>query len=50
MLSNGVFLGHVTPPGTTRSIPFQGVVLQKRAQGFGYFLGASESGSVVIGP
>jgi hypothetical protein len=50
VLSSGVFNGSVTPPSGSRGIPFHGVVLQGSGLGYGYFLGSSESGSVVLEP
>jgi hypothetical protein len=50
VLATGLFNGGVTPPSATRSTPFHGVVLQKSVEGFGYFLGTTESGSVVLAP
>jgi hypothetical protein len=44
----GAFNGGVVPPGQTRKTPFKGVFLQKANAGYGYFLGADQSGSVVI--
>jgi hypothetical protein len=46
--SNGRFSGRVVAPGTTRPIPIQGVLLQKIAGGYGYFLESYHSGSIVL--
>jgi hypothetical protein len=40
----------VTAPGTTRSVPFKGVLLQNQTNGSGYFLGTNQSGRVFFGP
>jgi cyclophilin family peptidyl-prolyl cis-trans isomerase len=48
--STGLFNGTVTPPGTTKSIPFKGALLQKQDRGAGFFLGTNQAGSVTIGP
>jgi hypothetical protein len=45
----GVFNGNVIVPGTTRSFPFHGVLLQNSNVAYGYFLDASLSGSVFVG-
>jgi hypothetical protein len=50
VLSTGVFNGSVIPPSGTRGIPFHGAVFQDDDRAYGYFLGASESGSVVLQP
>ena len=49
-LSTGVFKGSVVNPATAQTIPFSGVVLQKRNGGYGFFLSASQSGQVYFGP
>jgi hypothetical protein len=46
--TNGVFKGSVTPPGALRSIPVQGVFLQKLDVGYWYALGTNQSSSVVV--
>jgi hypothetical protein len=46
--SNGKFNGHIVVPGTTRKIPIQGALLRKMNAGYGYFLRANASGSVVL--
>jgi len=47
---NGLFSGNVTPPGTKESVPFHGALLQNAGLGYGYFLGADQSGSLNLGP
>ncbi len=46
--STGLFTGHVTDPATRKPVSFNGVVLQKSNVGYGYFLGTSHSGQVLI--
>lgn len=46
--SSGLFTGSVVPPGTNRSIKFQGALLQKQTNGAGFFLGTNTSGRVNI--
>jgi hypothetical protein len=48
VLSSGLFNGSATPPSGGRAFPFHGIVLRNSGVGFGYFLGSSESGSVII--
>ena len=48
--SSGLFSGSVRPPGAAKSMPFNGVVLQKQNFGSGYFLGTNASGQVYIAP
>jgi hypothetical protein len=48
--SNGVFIGSVKVPGTTRTNTFKGVVLQDLGAGYGYFLGTNQSGEVTLEP
>jgi hypothetical protein len=45
-LPSGLFTGTLVEAGTTRHIPYSGVVLQKANYGSGYFLGTNQSGSV----
>jgi peptidyl-prolyl cis-trans isomerase A (cyclophilin A) len=45
-VSSGLFSGNVKPPGSLVGIPFKGALLQKQDSGFGYFLGAGQSGQV----
>ncbi len=47
--STGLFNGSVKPPGSTRAVPFKGVVLQGQRRGAGFFLGTNSTGSVKIG-
>jgi hypothetical protein len=47
--SNGTFTGSVNVPGTTRTNTFKGALLQDLDAGFGYFLGANQSGRVFFG-
>jgi hypothetical protein len=47
---SGLFKGTVTNPDTGKPIPVEGVVLQNMNLGAGYFLGATESGSVLLTP
>lgn len=49
-LPTGLFKGRATDPDSGRKILFRGAVVQKLNQGFGFFLGPTESGSVVLGP
>ena len=44
------FKGNVTEPGSKRSFPIHGALLQNLNVGYGYFLGSSESGRAVLGP
>jgi glucose/arabinose dehydrogenase len=46
----GRFTGSVKPPGTKKTIPFKGAILQKQGYGGGYFLGTNQSGRVYFGP
>jgi hypothetical protein len=50
VLPSGAFNGNVTEAGTTRSVPFKGVLLQNQNVGCGYFLGTNQSGRVFLGP
>jgi hypothetical protein len=47
--STGLFKGSLTPTGA-KPIPFNGVVLQKGTNGFGYALGTNQSSSVKLEP
>ena len=47
-LPSGRFTGTLVEAGTTRPIPYSGVVLQKANYGSGYFLGTNQSGSVLF--
>jgi len=53
-LATGNFSGSVRPPGTDVAVSFQGVLQnlfgQSPAVGYGYFLGSSHAGTVVIQP
>ena len=46
--STGLFRGSVTDPLGAKPLQFAGVVLQKQALGAGYFLGAAQSGRVLL--
>jgi len=48
--STGAFRGNVVPPGTNKTVAVQGVLLQNAGNGYGYFLGANQSGQVFLGP
>jgi hypothetical protein len=48
VLSSGLFNGSVTPPSGMRPMPFHGAAFQGDDRGYGYFLGSTESGSVVL--
>ncbi len=48
--ATGLFAGTVKPAGTTRSIKFQGVVLQRQGFGSGAFSGSNEVGHVQFAP
>jgi hypothetical protein len=48
--STGSFKGSVVDPVGLKSIPFNGVVLQNRGVGAGYFLGSNRGGQVFIAP
>ena len=50
VLSSGLFTGKIMPPGATRMSPFHGAILQNQLAGYGYFLGESLSGRVVLEP
>jgi hypothetical protein len=47
-VSSGWFKGTVLGPGTGKTIPVSGAVLQKRNDGYGFFLGTNQSGSVML--
>jgi len=49
-LATGLFRGSVTVPGTTRSLPFNGAVYQKRHDASGFFSGTNQSGRVLLSP
>ncbi len=49
-LPTGLFHGTVAPPDGSRSLSFRGAAFQKGNQAYGYFLGADQSGSVVVSP
>ena len=44
----GLFHGHIAGPGLTGVVPLNGVALQEENSALGYFLGTTQSGSVVI--
>jgi cyclophilin family peptidyl-prolyl cis-trans isomerase len=48
--TTGLIKGTFKAPGSTRSVPFKGAVLQNQNSGFGYYLGADQSGRVEFGP
>jgi hypothetical protein len=48
--NNGLFRGTLRTPDSVRSIPFSGVVFQKQNTADGYFLGQTQSGTVVVQP
>lgn len=48
--AKGTFSGSVTPPGERRSIKFAGILVRQDGEGYGYFLGTNQSGSVGLGP
>jgi hypothetical protein len=48
--ANGYFHATIVDPVTSQKIPVAGVVLQKQNYGAGLFLGASESGNVILTP
>jgi hypothetical protein len=48
--SSGLFKGSVTNPETGKLITVNGIVLQNQNFGAGYFLGTTESGSVLLSP
>jgi hypothetical protein len=47
-LATGAFNGSVTPPGSTKSMRFKGVVLQKQNAAFGIFSGTSQTGATSL--
>ena len=49
-VATGAFKGSVVDPATQKPISFGGVVLQKQNVGYGFFLGANQSGQVRLGP
>jgi hypothetical protein len=48
--ASGLFTGSVMNPETSKPIPVNGIVLQNQNVGAGFFLGATESGSVLLAP
>jgi hypothetical protein len=47
----GLFRGHIPNPDVpAKKLSFNGAVLQNQTNGFGYFLGTNQSGSVLITP
>jgi len=48
--SSGLFRGSVVEPVTSKSIAFNGAVLQKQNIGNGVFLGTNQTGRVLVGP
>jgi hypothetical protein len=49
-LSAGTFTGKATDPSSGLSLPFRGVVLQKKNRGYGFLLGSDRSSEVVFEP
>jgi hypothetical protein len=49
-LATGAFNGSVVPPGSTKSMSFKGVVLQKQNAGFGLFSGTNQTGAMTLQP
>jgi hypothetical protein len=47
-LATGAFNGSVVPPGSTKSMSFKGVVLQKQNAGFGLFSGTNQTGAMTL--
>jgi hypothetical protein len=48
--ATGLFTGSLpNPDAPSRTIPFNGVVLQNQTNGWGYFLGTNQSGQVYLG-
>ncbi|MEY2427329.1 MAG: hypothetical protein QOJ40_214 [Verrucomicrobiota bacterium] len=47
--SSGLFKGHALSPETGKTIPFQGVVLERANIGVGYFLNNTDCGQVFLG-
>jgi len=48
--STGLFKGSVTDPVSSKTVSFNGVVLQSQNLGGGFFLGTTQTGRVVISP
>jgi hypothetical protein len=48
--SSGLFKGSVNDPVSGKAIAINGVVLQKRNAGYGFFLGTNQTGRVYFGP
>ena len=48
-LSKGTVNGGVTPPGSTRNVPFKGVLLQKQNAALGHFSGTNQTGAFGLG-
>ena len=49
-LAAGAFLGYVTEPGSARTTPFKGVLVQGENAGYGYLLETTRSGQVRVLP
>jgi Leucine-rich repeat (LRR) protein len=47
--AKGLFSGRMADPATHTGVAFGGVILQNQTNGFGYFLGTSTSGQVLLG-
>ncbi len=47
--SSGLLIGSFVHPDTLKKSAIKGVILQKQAQGGGFFLGTNQSGSLVLG-
>jgi hypothetical protein len=49
-LRTGLFTGRATEPGTGRTIPLRGALLQKQNLGCGFFLDTNRSGRITFAP
>ena len=47
--STGLFKGSVAPPGSTRSLPFQGALFQKQNRGAGFLVNTGQTSEVSLG-
>lgn len=48
--ANGLLSGTVTPPGSTRALPFKGVLLLKQTRGAGFLAGSNRTTQVHLDP
>lgn len=48
--ASGLFKGSAHNPGDGKSVPINGVILQKQNAAYGTFLGTGQSGAVYLGP